>query len=1693
MFSYPTAQKRIITAALAVLLGPTLAGAQDISTYTSRSAEELLSVILNSSSETEKIIISSYLAKNFANSVEGTFAQAVLARRDEQEDKETRFYENCLAMKPNFLPALFALAVKKTGKDRIELFERILGQNASWHNFDSLEGEYFTYAFSLKDQKAADDFLRKWEQTLPNLFKFDLIRAKYAESTATTKAERNNAALLFLKAIEKNPDDLEAYVRLASIGISNLRSREDLPDLNLYIQKILKYLEKNPASTRANILMGDVLGQLLNLGGTDLINQLDSLKSIDKTTEDYYLKAYESNKTAENANRVYQLKMRKASLADPIQKIIEIQDEAYKFLLGVNIDLPQNQFILNLLGRHAGETLGDKDLASSYYEAAIKYSYTQRDEVFNAKWYSHIIHEGLTFEYEKASKTYLSYIEKGQNGLLYDLFINRRNAQDFTAATTVFNEFENYNRTRFKDDVNESLLLDFRGQLQKYALAEERMQNFYKENPFLRDWQNKFGDSLKFTINFGQESVELPRDALPGLSETAKLLREKGGKYIFSIEGHSEGSEADKSLSLRRAEAVRAFLETTEHIARDRMRIVGYESKIPVIANAFVEGQKNNRRVEIIPLGRLSKPTIFPTSALNADGNIAVSPDGKRVAIGSRPIQLWDLEKSIKLKDLGRGGSSLKFSPNGRYLATSIDFAEVGGNRTYALLVYDVKIGRAVEQIPWSEEISNFDWDPTSQKIVFTTARGETGASWNNKIIIHDVRLKKNVLVKLSKGLPITGGDEILWSRNNKYIVAGRPWGTELQLYDPTTLNLIQEIPGVNYPHALAQTTGGKYLICADNSRTLSVWDTTDWSRRQMKISTLTNRIGVHPNQDIVVLNDGGVGGDLLAGQNHSLVVDLKKLDIIGRREIGPEMGEGVFSIDGSQIYLALKDKIEVLDALSPNLKTLSKITGPSSRALASSTDTLNNYYLSADESGIHAWEISSGTQVNSWSGSVKLFSRMGSDPDNFVFATEDRAKKVTKINVLNTSRFEKKELLSLNYVVDKILVNSLFIAFAVKEFQPNFVGNRTGKIEIYDRKTLKLLRTVSVVLQTRQLEFGRLCDAGFSGFDIAPTGDEAIMTTYWQDGFGHEASHSNRVSIINLSEGEEGNGLSISLGENVEVFDVAYDKNNADFIAATMKSRTVTLDKKTGKALKWSSSRYQEKKIHLPKSNADILWSASYLRLMSRSAGEAPRLLDFDDNLIGVEVFEDKNLLISINSLNEIVLYDLSRFEKVLTIVPKVNREWIAYAPSGYFVASLNGPEKVFWSLGDDYLEFSALVAMYEDSKIIADTLKSISKGDLIKNNPKGPAPSAYPSVVPYTMTLLSRMDVETQNPTYKMEVRVDPKAEGLPEPTVRFSQDHRNYPNTGVAIRKEGNSTIASWEYTLNEGKNFLEAFLDYGGVEGIQTRSVSVNFMPKVKLTSTLWFVGIGVEKEPLQYPADDVECLAKALKLQEGKVFHKVETKIITDEAKDQAAIQRILLSFLSKTSSSDTVIIYISGHGVSASNGMLFFVPQNGDVADVGSNVSLSFFSELLQSRPEGQKAVFLMDICRAGTFRHPGNVQMRGNPSLEEATKALARGTGLFVLAATSGTLPALESPAYKGGHGAFAAAILEALDGSVDPTVSFPSTGYITVNDLGNYVKARVPLLTDGGQTPTSPTILDFIDYPLAARQSINNVCLLP
>jgi len=103
-----------------------------------------------------------------------------------------------------------------------------------------------------------------------------------------------------------------------------------------------------------------------------------------------------------------------------------------------------------------------------------------------------------------------------------------------------------------------------------------------------------------FTFDSGSDEIKPEHFAL--LTKVQRVLREFPDAPV-RIEGHtdSQGNDAfNRTLSRRRAVAVREYLLASMPISADRLSAVGYGEDRPVASNETAVGRERNRRIDIV-------------------------------------------------------------------------------------------------------------------------------------------------------------------------------------------------------------------------------------------------------------------------------------------------------------------------------------------------------------------------------------------------------------------------------------------------------------------------------------------------------------------------------------------------------------------------------------------------------------------------------------------------------------------------------------------------------------------------------------------------------------------------------------------------------------------------------------------------------------------------------------------------------------------------------------------------------------------------------------------------------------------------------------------------------------------------------------------------------------------------------------
>jgi uncharacterized caspase-like protein/tetratricopeptide (TPR) repeat protein len=271
--------------------------------------------------------------------------------------------------------------------------------------------------------------------------------------------------------------------------------------------------------------------------------------------------------------------------------------------------------------------------------------------------------------------------------------------------------------------------------------------------------------------------------------------------------------------------------------------------------------------------------------------------------------------------------------------------------------------------------------------------------------------------------------------------------------------------------------------------------------------------------------------------------------------------------------------------------------------------------------------------------------------------------------------------------------------------------------------------------------------------------------------------------------------------------------------------------------------------------------------------------------------------------------------------------------------------------------------------------------------------------------------------------------------------------------------------------------------------------------------LWAVLIGVSRykngdqniagyqiQNLKSAADDAQAIYEFLRSEEGGSFPEDHIILLKDERATKAEVEKALAK-LRETKPDDFFITFIAAHGVlaprfDASIGKTlevpYFVMHDTDPRDMPNTaLPMKAFEDAVRATP-AKKGLVLTDTCHsAGVIMagRGGEATTRANSYLtEELKKNDASGVG-YIWAADQTEVSLENSELNLGqgsGHGVFTYCLLEGWRGSADIS---PPDGLVTYVELKNYVRDKVPQMTDNAQHPGgNTTSIETNDIPVSA-----------
>lgn len=1602
----------------------------DLQLYENKSPSELIELSWFSQSTQEKVFLRSYIASNYSETQEGLFSRAWMASRDGNSELSKKLYLQCIASFPD---NRYCVANGASHSDnKVALLEKHIKKH---QYFSSIVRNYLIYVLAENKNQSIDSIVRNALSIMDDNPAIHVWAAhQYVSKNQISLADKS-----FTRALEFDNADFGHF-----------------KDASNFRHKHLATSTKEKVSAVVNTM-------------SEYINN----RNISAFSESY-ARAYIGDVVADIANNIhYSISFWVDSWnLHPSYKVAKKLLEAVKYRNKVQDSIDEMPNLLNAIPSLSIVLASDYLLYNKEKEAKKIYTNAfsnnfgaqDADTLLNAIIKSNVRYfsdynwvDGLIERYKKQFPNNKEEVAS----LNYN---NSYYARDYGKALAALKKNES-----LLSNPNKSFFEARYIELEGFIAAEQKVKDFYKNNPFLDYWQESFGKSLSVQLEFSTNSATISRQYFSELNKMANVLKHQGAKnYLFQLEGHTDSqgsSELNKSLSERRAQAVKNYFVEKHQIDSERLIVKGYGEEFPITSNETAQGRKKNRRVDLLPMGRVDKVSLLSPSSLNNRGQFQLSPDGHTMAISSSPVELWDIRSQTKIRDLGRSSSKREFSPDGRYLVVSSSWRRDDGSISFQAIIYDVKTGLVYDRLLSEDKLKYFAWSATSEKLAYTTDWGVLNLyDMKEKKVVKQAALSKNA--KVPKGLQ--------WDHQLNRIYTAESVVDYIRVWDGDTLAHITDWRGVSWVHGMKLSADHQYLIANDNRRFLSVFETTTGNKKQFKVDAWGGNVFPHPTKPWVLLSDSA------KPFNQSVYHYKTKEKIAGWQDSIPHIYE--FSNDGKILYQANDDHILVRDGISFIEK--SKIQSDINRAKELQYLPSANEFIVSTEQSTQVWDIDKAKRVHEWPLPLNLIEYK----NHYGISKQNR--NLYRLD-LDLYQLNKQMKFTIKPDFSTQSENLLLIAengYDNDVWNLNAETKLEGKLALIDLKSNSEINKTTVDFVTGSTKYNDIYQAGFNAIAVDKKLGLIAYVTYWQDGFGQNRKISKQVTVLNAKT----MAVEYVIKRNRGIKDVQFNNGQLELFEST---RPLIFNAKNGVFIKQDWDRNKNHNVIGTLDGKDVTTNKeTYI-----SVNETNRIT-FNDNLVDAVVVEERGLILALLTNGKVEVYRISDQSKLLTLLAREKDEWLAYTPDGFYHGSLKGAEDSLWSFGDLALPFETFADKFYNPRIIEQQLQAVSESNesLLSQLQEESLSNVNTAVfsLPYKVIIQHKPAKETKSSNAALTLVLAKMSESADSAKLEVNVNGQKVSNgrglKRVVEKKNGcpANAISCSEHNidvnLDEGRNIIGIAAKYNGVS-IDGQTIIINRKKSAptannrKPSNALWFFGVGVSEYEnqdynLQYAHADAKAIAESLKKQEGKLYSKVNTKVILNQDVSEKKVKIEMNRFLRQASSEDTIIIFTAGHGTRDSDGALYFMTHDSVLEEPYTGMNVTFFKDFLHGRPLNQKAMFWMDICHAGAIGSEWG-RSRGRISSDDAIRLLSEGTGVAVMASSTGMESSLEGGKYNN-HGAFTSAILEALNGSSEADMD--NNGIVTVMEFQSYVSSRVPKITGGRQHPTSPSQVRLRDFPI-------------
>lgn len=418
---------------------------------------------------------------------------------------------------------------------------------------------------------------------------------------------------------------------------------------------------------------------------------------------------------------------------------------------------------------------------------------------------------------------------------------------------------------------------------------------------------------------------------------------------------------------------------------------------------------------------------------------------------------------------------------------------------------------------------------------------------------------------------------------------------------------------------------------------------------------------------------------------------------------------------------------------------------------------------------------------------------------------------------------------------------------------------------------------------------------------------------------------------------------------------------------------------------------------------------------------------------------------------------------------------KWVHVHPSGLFDASPEAMELMYWTKGLEVIGFAQLKDRYWVPGLWEKVMKGEPLPDVrdmkeLKLQPEVELGEIKDGKIPVTLSKREGGFGKVSILINGKEVQADARGSNFDKnkETQTIWVDLKDHPNL-----KDGENTIA------------VKASSEDGFVVGRpEEKKVTLSLQRTAPHFYAL-VVGTGKYMNSsinLKYPEKDATSMSTALKLGAEELFGADKTHIYTlttagAERPTKEKIKSVFTEIGKKATSSDIILVYLSGHGIAwgGDQGDFYYVTTDATAANTDAyndealrknyTISTTEFTEYLKAIP-ANKQVMIIDACSSGKAVDNLMAARDIDVSSIKAIDRMKDRTGMFVISGSAADAVSYEASRY--GQGLLTYSILQAMKGA-----ALRDGQFFDVNTILNYSRENVPKLAAGIGGIQTPQLL--------------------